>query len=234
MPWDLSAISNASRSSTRYLTSISRTHCPPCSPARKPRRTRSRQATRPADRAGSATGAAWLSGCLTGPASFSAGLGSQSDVLADLCLNPRRALAAGGRQRWSFHGDDPAGHAAARLGERGMSEECLRGGRGDWVGCGQGRRWGQVEAHRESGMIGELFVPGLMQVAARSDPVAQGAGAEDVVVSIAVASPADPAVLGVVWVQVAERVDQAMCVGQGAVEVILKRGEEGIARLVAR
>ena len=54
-----------------------------------------------------------------------------------------------------------------------------------------------------------------------------------VVVPVAVSGPADPAVLGVVRVQVPERVGQAVRAGEGLVEVVLERGEERVAGLVA-
>jgi hypothetical protein len=53
-----------------------------------------------------------------------------------------------------------------------------------------------------------------------------------VVVAVAVAGAADPAVLHQVGLGVPERVDQAVPVGQAAVEVVLEPAERGVARLV--
>jgi hypothetical protein len=53
-----------------------------------------------------------------------------------------------------------------------------------------------------------------------------------VVVAVAVAGPADPAVLGGVGVEVPERVGEAVGVGEGLVEVVLERREERVPGLV--
>ena len=75
---------------------------------------------------------------------------------------------------------------------RVLSEQGLRGGRGERIGCAQRRRRGEAEARREGGMIRELVLAGLVEIAACGDQVAEGTGAEGVVVPVAVAGPADP------------------------------------------
>jgi hypothetical protein len=58
-------------------------------------------------------------------------------------------------------------------------------------------------------------------------------GCVGVVVAVAVAGAADPAVVELVGVEVAEGVDEAVAVGQGAVEVVFERLEDRVAGLVA-
>ena len=94
-----------------------------------------------------------------------------------------------------------------------MLEESRWRGGGDRIGCGQRLRRDEGEAHRERGMVGELFLARLVQVPAGSDQVTEGAGAEGVVVSVAVTGPADPAVLAVMWLKVPERVGEPVCFG---------------------
>src|SRR6516165_1467535 len=71
-------------------------------------------------------------------------------------------------------------------------------------------RRGNSQVHGQRRVVGQPVLAWLVQVVAGGDLAGQGSGAEGVVVPVAVAAAADPAVLGVARVQVAERVGQAV------------------------
>jgi hypothetical protein len=63
--------------------------------------------------------------------------------------------------------------------------------------------------HREGEVIRQAIEAGLVKVVAGGDAAGERPAAEGVVVPVAVAGPADPAVVGLVGVQVAEHVGRA-------------------------
>ncbi|MPZ67786.1 MAG: hypothetical protein GEU83_20650 [Pseudonocardiaceae bacterium] len=81
-------------------------------------------------------------------------------------------------------------------------------------------------------MVTEPVDAGLVDVLASQQLAGQIRRAVDVIVAVAVAGAADPAVFNSLRMQLPERVDEATVVSELQVEVVFERGEEAVPRLM--
>src|SRR5580698_7812195 len=166
-------------------------------------------------------------------------------IVSANAVSPSRARA------WPPRRGSPSSRSPSRAGSvRQASRTCQASSASRWRNCGaywrraanssrpsrgrQRRRRDDGQPHREGRVVREHVLTWLLQVIAAGDVAAEGLAAERVVIPVAVADPAEPAVFGLVRVQVAEHVSQPLRLGQGAVEVVLERGEERVAGPVVR